>query len=73
MSDAMLHNWKPADEREEASNKRVHKKRKVNKGATRGASKPQPRASLKDYRPLFVKFGIANKPIAMPNLTNNGR
>jgi cell division protein FtsQ len=54
MSDALLNNWKPADEREKKS-ERKHNKRVKAKGATRGASKPQPK---KDYRPLLVKLAL---------------
>ena len=60
MSDALLNNWKPADEREEKPERKLSKRSKdkargAKRVATRGASKPQP---SKDYRPLFVKLAL---------------
>ena len=58
MSDTLLHNWKPAEERE--GNRKSPKRSKATprgakRVAARGASKPQP---SKDYRPLLVKFAV---------------
>ncbi len=58
MSDALLHNWKPAEEREE-NRKPVKRSKEGPRGAkrvvTRGASKPQP---SKDYRPMLLKLAV---------------
>lgn len=54
MSDALLHNWKSADEREEKLERKLSKRVKA-KGATRGASIPQ---QSKNYRALVLKFAL---------------